>query len=402
MAGEAELRELLPKMRFNEEFKKRQAYKYKKRVEAREKEMEIVSGKKRSPAATEKMPKSKKAGSAASTGKKTGDKAVKKKSKSAKKTRAPKLKIANAETGKETLKKKKAKELVAASKKKTKKVAAAPVLSKKSKRASAAGEAVTSGSAQQQQQQSSTPSTSTGSSSTPRSRRAAAAAAASSSSPPPPPLTPTERDRALLAKAIRGDDLLGGEGPTTAVDGAAFVRQDPTLYPDLEFLDEYAEKKHADVVSADQLLENAHHFFKDLGKREQALNRVAKEHIQHLRAVNRRGGDKDGFRYVVPKNVKSVVRNLLASQKAREGVEDPEALIDPRSLVSTFGGDGVAETSDKPVRRSRRKHNRTYSDFYQFQVSKKWTRNAENFLKRSRPNKMLFEAKKHQRSIKNF
>lgn len=393
MAGEEELRELLPKMRFNEQFKKRQAYKYKKRVAAREQEMELVSGKKRSTSKkndkVEKLPLKKKKQTDAA--KKEGATGVKKTKSARKKTRTPKLKIANAETGKETLKKKKARELVAASqKKKSEAKKAAKKLQKKA--ASAAETAVAT-------------STSAESSRPVEGSRKArkAAAAAEAAAPAPPPLTPAERDRALLAKAIRGDDLLGGDGAAgSAADGAAFIRQDPSLYPDLEFLDEYAERKHAEVVSADQLLENAHHFFKDLGKREQALNRVAKEHINHLRAVNRRGGDKEGFRYVVPKNVKHVVRELLSAQRAREGVEDPESLIDPQSLVSTFGGDGVAETSDKPVRRSRRKRNRTYSDFYQFQVSKKWTRNAENFLKRSRPNKMLFEAKKHQRSIKNF
>ncbi|KPI90267.1 hypothetical protein ABL78_0649 [Leptomonas seymouri] len=373
MAGEDELRELLPKMRFNEAFKKRQAYKYKKRVEARAKEMELISGKKR-PAATKGEKAAKKDGAKLSV------------KKAAKKTRAPKLKVANAETGKETLKKKKARELVAANRKKKnsaveKSGTEKKVDVKRNRRGSGAVAPSPSGSACKEKPK----------------------ATESKPSPVPPvPLTPTERDRVLIAKVIRGDDLLGGDDAAAPVDGATFIRQDPSLYPDLEFLDEYAEKKHAEVVSADQLLESAHHFFKDLGKREQALNRVAKEHIKHLRAVNRRGGDKDGFRYVVPKNVKHVVRELLSAQKAREGVEDPEALIDPQSLVSTFGGDGMAETSDKPVRRSRRKHNRTYSDFYQFQVSKKWTRNAENFLKRSRPNKTLFEAKKHQRSIKNF
>ncbi|KAL7702244.1 Ribosomal RNA-processing protein 7 (RRP7) C-terminal domain containing protein [Lotmaria passim] len=379
MAGEEELRELLPKLRFNREFKKRQAYRYKKRVEAREKEMELISGKKR-PASSKGDQVGKRSTEKPVAAKKKGA-AEPKKGKTAKKARTPKLKVANAETGKETLKKKKARELVATIEKKKKSTAASKVSKK-----------------QPQQELKTTEKKMKAT------RSGAAVSSAAAATPSPPlPLTPTERDRALLARAIRGDDLAGGEGASAdAGDGAAFIRQDPSLYPDLEFLDEYAEKKHAEVVSADQLLENAHHFFKDLGKREQALNRVAKEHINHLRAVNRRGGDKDGFRYVVPKNVKSVVRELLAAQKARDGVEDAEALIDPQSLVSTFGGDGVAETSDKPVRRSRRKRNRTYSDFYQFQVSKKWTRNAENFLRRSRPNKMLFEAKKHQRSIKNF
>ncbi|KPA86222.1 hypothetical protein ABB37_00459 [Leptomonas pyrrhocoris] len=385
MPGEDELRELLPKMRFNKAFKKQQAYKYKKRVAAREKEMERISGKKRP--VCKKGEKGEKL-SSAKAAKKSGTSSCKK-VKAAKKTRTPKLKIASAETGKETMKKKKARELVAGNKQKNR---ATVMVHKKKSTLKGKMDAGKNSSSSGVVELSSSDSLLQGKKTTMESTLASL----------PPPLTPAERDRALLAKAIRGDDLLGGDGTASVGDGATFIRQDPSLYPDLEFLDEYAEKKHAEVVSADQLLENAHHFFKDLGKREQALNRVAKEHINHLRAVNRRGGDKDGFRYVVPKNVKHVVRELLSAQKSREGVEDPETLIDPQSLVSTFGGDGVAETSDKPVRRSRRKRNRTYSDFYQFQVSKKWTRNAENFLKRSRPNKMLFEAKKQQRSIKNF
>lgn len=397
MATEEELRGLLPKMRYNEEYKKKQKYQYKKRVEAREKEREIVTGKKRpgSKASTTE-------GAAARTGKSKTDKktaATKAVKGKGKKARAPKLKVASAETGKETLKKKKARELVKASRAKAqdkKKAAKKEVPSRvKATGTSAVAAAPNAEKPSKKREEGIVLAASAG----------AATAAASSSPEVKRVLSQAEQDREFIARAIRGDDLLvgnTGDGTGAAAHGAAFIRQDPSLYPDLAFLDDYAEKKHADAVTAEELLQNAHHFFKDLGKRERALNKVAKEHIQHLRAVNRRGGDKDGFRYVVPRNVKQVVRELMSAQKARDGEDDPEALVDTEQLVSTFGGDGVAETSDKPVRRSRRQRSRTYSDFYQFQVSKRWTRNAENFLKRSRPNKILFEAKKHQRSIKKF
>ncbi|AYU83050.1 conserved hypothetical protein [Leishmania infantum JPCM5] len=391
MATEDELRELLPKMRFNKEFKKKQKYKYKKRVEAREKEREMITGKRRpaskqiqsaSDGAKAKTTATKKSGGAGTAG-----------AKGKPKTRVPKLKVANVETGKETLTKKKARELVQENRKKKISAKKEPKLAAKSTRAGAVTAAVVSTETLEAKQSRARVT---------KDELPATAAQAASLVEPKQTLTQAERDRELLARAIRGDDLLGSDAATGVADGVAFIRQDPSLYPDHAFLDDYAEKKHAEAVSADELLKNAHHFFKKLSKRERALNKVAKEHINHLRAVNRRGGDKQGFRYVVPKNVKQVVRELISAQKARDGEEDPESLIDTEQLVSTFGGDGVAETSEKPVRRSRRRRSRTYSDFYQFQVSRRWTRNAENFLKRSRPNKLLFEAKKHQRTIKHF
>ncbi|AIO01858.1 hypothetical protein LPMP_342320 [Leishmania panamensis] len=394
MATEDELRELLPKLRFNKEFKKKQKYKYKKRVEAREKERVIVNGKKRS--ASKEIETAKHGAKAKSTTAKKSDgvAAAAARAKGKPKTRVPKLKVANVETGKETLKKKKARDLVRETRKKKKTSSKKePKSASKSTRASVAPAAVVASESSEAEQRRTRVT---------KDELPATAALAVLSVEPKPAMTQAERDRELLARAIRGDDLFDSDAAAGVADGAAFVRQDPSLYPDHAFLDDYAEKKHAEAVSADELLKNAHNFFKNLGNRERALNKVAKEHIKHLRAVNRRGGDKQGFRYVVPKSVKQVVRELLSAQKARDGEEDPEAVIDPGQLVSTFGGDGVAETSDKPVRRSRRRRSRTYSDFYQFQVSRRWTRNAENFLKRSRPNKALFEAKKHQRSIKNF
>nr|CAJ2480772.1 unnamed protein product [Leishmania braziliensis] len=394
MATEDELRELLPKLRFNKEFKKKQKYKYKKRVEAREKERVIVNGKKRS--ASKEIEAAKHGAKAKSTTarKSDGVAAAAASAKGKPKTRVPKLKVANVETGKETLKKKKARDLVRETRKKKKTSAKKePKSASKSTLASVAPAAVVSSESSEAEQRRTRVT---------KDELPATAALAVLSVEPKPAMTQAERDRELLARAIRGDDLFDSDAAAGVADGAAFVRQDPSLYPDHAFLDDYAEKKHTEAVSADELLKNAHNFFKNLGNRERALNKVAKEHIKHLRAVNRRGGDKQGFRYVVPKSVKQVVRELLSAQKARDGEEDPEAVIDPGQLVSTFGGDGVAETSDKPVRRNRRRRSRTYSDFYQFQVSRRWTRNAENFLKRSRPNKALFEAKKHQRSIKNF
>ncbi|GET92761.1 hypothetical protein, conserved [Leishmania tarentolae] len=391
MATEDELRALLPKMRFNKEFKKKQKYKYKKRVEAREKEREIITGKSRS--ASKKVERVSHDAKAKSKTNKKSDGATAAGRKGKPKTRVPKLKVANVETGKETLKKKKARELVQENRTKKTSAKKEPKRAVKSTRAGVATSAAVASKPSEVHQKKAQVA---------KDELPETAIQAVSSVESKHTLTQEERDRELLARAIRGDDLLGSEAATGLADGAAFIRQDPLLYPDHAFLDDYAEKKHAEAVTADDLLKNAHHFFKNLSQRERALNKVAKEHIRHLRAVNRRGGDKEGFRYVVPKNVKQVVRELLAAQKARDGEEDPESLIDTEQLVSTFGGDGVAETAEKPVRRNRRRRSRTYSDFYQFQVSKRWTRNAENFLKRSRPNKLLFEAKKHQRTIKHL
>ncbi|ESL10000.1 hypothetical protein TRSC58_02272 [Trypanosoma rangeli SC58] len=208
-------------------------------------------------------------------------------------------------------------------------------------------------------------------------------------------LSPEEVDWQMIARAIRGEEGTQNISLAAGASGEAGV-DDFVQYPCLPFLEDYAEQKRSEVVSADTLLSNAHAYFKDLGKRESAMRRAAAKRLKELKAINRRGGDRDGFRYVVPRNVKEVVRQMTQNAEGPD-----EAAVDTMHLTSTFGGDEAQDTSEPPMHRKRRRKS-CYSDFYQFQVSKRWTRNAESFLNRGRAHKSMFEASRPQRSIKKF
>ncbi|CAD2216789.1 hypothetical protein AGDE_01671 [Angomonas deanei] len=205
-------------------------------------------------------------------------------------------------------------------------------------------------------------------------------------------LSPEEMDKKLIERTVFGQDESFQDDQFQGLSG------DANLYPSEDYLSDYAQKKKAELVTEEELLGKAHEYFTDLNKREKELKKAAVKYIQRLTEINRRGGDKDGFKYVIPRSTKSVVRRMLASQGGD--------YVDPDSLVSTFGGEEVTqeETEDKsdyPTRKRKRNPDR-YKDFYQFQVTKRWTENAEKFLKRGRAHKALFEAKKHQRSIRKL
>ncbi|KAH8613629.1 putative Ribosomal RNA processing protein 7 (RRP7) [Trypanosoma vivax] len=196
-------------------------------------------------------------------------------------------------------------------------------------------------------------------------------------------------DKQLIERIICGEDGKRDiAASSTAVDNLL-------QYPYLPFLEDYAQHKRSEVVDPDALLEKAHTYFMEYGKRESTLHRAAAKRLKELKEINRRGGDKDGFRYVLPRNVKEAAKLM---------VEGSDALCS--QLASTFGGgeqndQPPHETSDRPTRRHRRK-SRCFSDFYQFQVSKRWTRNAEKFLEKGRAQKSLFVPSRQQRSIRKF
>lgn len=357
MDSQEDLKSLLPSLTRNKNYVKRLKYKEKKREIEESREW---SGKR-------KLLKAKKAvaKSVANDGKATPKKSSKKenaepaKKKLAAKSTKPVTVVANAPTGRETLVKKRARELV--QKKNQEKRATAKKTAQKQKM-----------------------------------KKSLAVAAAKDIATDerdkvegvPMPTPPAEElERLLIERTIRG-----GVG----AEPVSVVREDQTLYPDdVAFFDDYAEQKRTEAISEDQLLANAHQYFQELGRKERRINQIAARHLKEMREVNRRGGDKDGFRYVLPKNVKEVVHQMMSNSN------NNATSFDPDMLVSTFGGDPVQETSDKPMRR-RRNRTSTYSDFYQFQVSKRWTRNAESFLNRGRAIKSLFEAKKRQRSIRKL
>lgn len=151
------------------------------------------------------------------------------------------------------------------------------------------------------------------------------------------------------------------------------------------------------IVSEDEVLEKANEYFKKLKKNEREINRAAALHLKKMREINRQGGDKEGFRYVLPKNTKELVRQTMEKKGMGSAI-----LNNSSSAPSLFDSlNYVEDENDKPQRKKKKREG-TCSDFYQSQVSKKWTRNAERFLFRDRVDKSLFESKKHQRSIKNL
>ncbi|RNF22600.1 hypothetical protein TcG_02021 [Trypanosoma cruzi] len=208
-------------------------------------------------------------------------------------------------------------------------------------------------------------------------------------------LSREEIEQQMIARAIRGDEGTRNSSLSAGALGGVDV-DDLVQYPYLPFLEDYAEQKRSEVVSAETLLSNAHAYFKDLGRKESAMRRAAARRLKELKNINRRGGDKDGFRYVVPRNVKEVVRQMMQNAEGADA-----SGVDKTQLTSTFGGDEAQDTFERPMHRKRRK-NSCYSDFYQFQVSRRWTCNAESFLNRGRAYKSMVEASRPQRSIKKF
>lgn len=180
-----------------------------------------------------------------------------------------------------------------------------------------------------------------------------------------------------------------------SIQGTSHDSMDPflasSLYPASQI-----EAASNTLESSEEVLEKAHRYFEKLHERERRINKAAAQQLKKMKEINRRGGDKDGFRYVLPKNTKQFIREMMLQENSSQEILDTE------SLPSTFGsGKESTEHDDKPVRRSKKRRG-TFSNFYQFQVSKRWTKNAENFLFRERVDKSLFENKKRQRSIKKL
>eukprot|EP00796_Vickermania_ingenoplastis_P005302 gene5302-3805_t len=193
---------------------------------------------------------------------------------------------------------------------------------------------------------------------------------------------PSNMEKHLLMKTIQGDDANANEDSLFAT----------ALYPDFPMT---GDSKDEVTASEDEVLAKANTFFQNLNKKERELNRAAALHMKRLKEINRRGGDKDGFKYVLPNSTKDLVRQMMM----KEDTSAPR--IDPSLLSSSFGSSSVAEEEgDKPMRKSRR-HGGTYSDFYQFQVSKRWTRNAEKFLFRDRVDKSILSYSSYSSSIKS-
>jgi hypothetical protein len=122
------------------------------------------------------------------------------------------------------------------------------------------------------------------------------------------------------------------------------------------------------------------------------------QRLKEMKRVNRKGGDDDGFKYVIPKNHKQLLH--LEQQLTADPTKE---LADPTAKLSShFGGDGVEETEKIAGKRKTRKP-RFKDDFYQLQNVKKWTKRAENFLSKTRKGRQLQQARmKANRTIKRL
>lgn len=209
-----------------------------------------------------------------------------------------------------------------------------------------------------------------------------------------------QQDASFVDKVVRGGDDASG-GAIDVFAGSDFVSSDNP------FLAQYAQSKKDQVASAateEELLAEAHRYFATFNAKEKRIHKIAKEKMAQMKRINKKGGDKDGFKMVVPKSLKQMVRLQKRLEEKNFGDGDDGEQADDSAfdnLQHAFQGDGIQESEALPMRRKKvRTH--TYDDFYQFQVHKKWTKNAETFLSRGKMSKNYFQEKQKQRSVKKL
>jgi hypothetical protein len=188
-----------------------------------------------------------------------------------------------------------------------------------------------------------------------------------------------------LAIHIRQSPRMGARS-TPALDSDGFALAGAS---DDDDEDEDFEEAEQQYVSGDALLSSANDYFNEINREEKQLNNDAMRRLKEMKRANKKGGDKDGFKFVVPKTV---------ARMAKAMKRDKNHGVEAESLQNAFGGDGVEETEKLPGKRKKRAGD-TRSDFYQFQVWKQWTKNAEKFLSKGRSDRGMF-AKKQGRSFK--
>eukprot|EP00658_Telonema_sp_P-2_P036653 TRINITY_DN26468_c0_g1_i1.p1 TRINITY_DN26468_c0_g1~~TRINITY_DN26468_c0_g1_i1.p1 ORF type:complete len:204 (+),score=83.16 TRINITY_DN26468_c0_g1_i1:110-721(+) len=171
------------------------------------------------------------------------------------------------------------------------------------------------------------------------------------------------------------------------------------------------QKGDSEYVAQDALLDSAHAYFTEINKDEKKRNRMAMARIQEMKRINESGGDKDGFKFVLPKSVKTFARTMnVKGSKPRESAVD-YSNVDPDDLQSQFltkadAGTSVGAEADRELLQNARKTKKKevmLDDFYQHQKAKKWAKNAESFLLKGRANKNMFmKRQQSQRSTKKM
>lgn len=210
-------------------------------------------------------------------------------------------------------------------------------------------------------------------------------------------------DAEIIARTVGGAASKSANN-SCAIAGTSPLLVDPiraALYPtaaatSCPFLLEYAAQREATecaVVAPARLLQEANTYFAQYNRDEKQRNRQAWSRIQQMKKANEKGGDKDGFRYVIPKNAQKLASQLMATATG--------APSDAAELSSHFMGDGVEDTATMPIRRKKvRKH--TMDDFYQFQVHRNWARRAEGFLMRGRMARQMLQERNKKRTTKKL
>ena len=171
------------------------------------------------------------------------------------------------------------------------------------------------------------------------------------------------------------------------------------------------QKGDAEYVAQDELLDSAHEYFTQINKEEKRRNRMAMARIQEMKRINDAGGDKDGFKFILPKSVKTFARTMNVKGMPRREPNVDYSGVDPDELQSQFltkadPGTSIGAEADRELLQNARKNKKKevmLDDFYQHQRAKKWAKNAENFLLKGRANKNMFmKRQQSQRSAKNL
>jgi hypothetical protein len=152
-------------------------------------------------------------------------------------------------------------------------------------------------------------------------------------------------------------------------------------------------------ATPEALLKQAHHYFTEANKQEQQLVRKAKAKISEMKRINRQGGDKDGFKYVVPRSVKRMVSVMQGITPGGAPLQNSFNANAATAAATGEGGDEDEELGRRLTGRRKAKPSPFKKDFYAVQVWKQWTKNAENFLQKGAMGKKIF-AKRN--SFKSF
>lgn len=161
--------------------------------------------------------------------------------------------------------------------------------------------------------------------------------------------------------------------------------------------------------SPDDLLNEGNQFFIKRNKEERALTKAALKRIEEMKKINEKGGDGNGFKYIIPRSAKKLASRMAGDVEIT--LEDRKAaagrLLPTTLSTATTNGDGAdaeditggLNDDDRPMRKKKPRAAKELKDFYTWQKWKNWTRNAENFLSRGKLSRKVFDSKRKFKSV---